>query len=131
MIIPGIISVYRAPDHVENEQQGALYQNEIINALAEMFPAETELTAIWKIFRRTYAYRTWPTPNVLCDMLKDYRASRRKPTYHSAALLPEPALDEPLTDGDRANLERAIGSIPDGPLKATLTRVGKLILERA
>ncbi|MGI9408482.1 MAG: hypothetical protein ACR2OV_00310, partial [Hyphomicrobiaceae bacterium] len=120
------ITLYRAPDHVENERQGALYQNEIIDALAEMWPAESELDAIWKEFRRSYTLRTWPTPNVLCEILRKHRAAQ--PTVHKP--LPPPDPQKPMTPRDRADVRAAMSQIPDGPLKAKLTCMGEMLLER-
>lgn len=126
LIIPRLITLYRAPDHVESEKQGALYQNELIDALAEMGPAETELEAVWREFRRTYTLRTWPTPIVLCDLLRSHRIAQ--PTVHK--LLPLAKPEEPMTPQERAEVQAAMSRIADGPLKAKLLSMGATLLEK-
>ena len=125
VILAEMVTLYRAPSQVQNAEQGAVYQKAIIESLAQFNPTEEELSKMWGKFKRRWTKTMWPTPGDLCQALSTERGSR--PQY---AALPEPEPDEPLTPAERAELEESIAALSDGPLKASLTKVGKALLAR-
>ena len=127
VILTEMVTLYRAPSQVQNAEQGAVYQGAIIETLAQFNTTEDELTSMWAKFKRHWTKTTWPTPGELCKALSTEQARTRQPRYAS---LPEPEPDEPLTPADRAEIERAMADIPDGPLKASLTKAGQALLDR-
>lgn len=127
VILAEMLTLYRSPSQVQNADQGAVYQTAIIESLARFNPTEVELTSMWEKFKRRWTKTTWPTPGELCQAMSTEQAKTRRPRY---AALPEPTPDEPLTPAERAEIEASLASIPDGPLKDTLTRAGQAILDR-
>lgn len=128
VILAEMVTLYRSPSQVQNADQGAVYQTAIIETLAQFNPTEPELRTMWERFKRTWTKTTWPTPGDLCQALSAVQLRTRRPKNTE---LPAPAINEPLTDVERVELEATIEAIPDGPLKATLIRAGNAILERA
>ena len=127
VILAEMVTLYRSPSQVQNAEQGAVYQTAIIESLAGFNPTEAELTSMWEKFKRRWTKTTWPTPGELCQAMSTEQAKTRRPQYAS---LPEPTPDEPLTPAERVELEEAMARIPDGPLKAALTKAGEAILAR-
>ena len=113
MVIPSLITLYRAPSHVETAEQGRLFQNEIIDAVARMRPTEAELEEVWASVKRTYTKATWPTPAVLCEALKKFRAGMpRVPKPEETLPPPDP---EPMSDQERREYQALIDRMNANP----------------
>lgn len=126
------MTLFAKPRRIESGEEARVYLEQFTEAVASVRPSRDELEHVWQQIRMDSAQKTWPLPGEVCERIQRFRAKqaaneRRFDEQYEQA---EPEPDPPLTPAERAELEDAIARIPDGPLKATLTRAGEAILAR-
>lgn len=95
LILLPLTTLYRAPSHLETKEQGRLYLDQLVNAVASMRPTAFELEEVWNRIVREHKTAVWPTPAVICSGLTEYRrrvAEVKRQSEHVAAL-PRPKED--------------------------------------
>ncbi len=97
-----------------------------------MRPTEAELEEVWAAVKRSYTKATWPTPAVLCEALKKFRAGLpRLPKREET--LPAP-VQQPMSDQDRREYQALIDRIKANPdqyaLGPTLIKLGEAYLAK-
>ena len=111
VILTELITLYRAPSQVQNAEQGAIYQDAIIRAVAGFKASEQELCNVWETFKQTWTRTTWPSPGDLCQAISTHRKQHWKPNIYK----PPPVEDRTTTTEDEVAFQDCMRRLRANP----------------